>query len=185
VLVLEVRPDELAERKDTSGRPEYPKVIWPCVAGLGATTVAMEPATSLFAEMTGKASNEMKAFAARDPDGAKRWSVYQTSLETVLQAHWRHPADAHDAVTAGLSRSYYVTQRELVGESFDAVQQRWDRFMVDRALAAIRTAPDKRVLVLCSYRNRHYFEDAVRGQAADRLVDMQAWLRANLKGPTH
>jgi hypothetical protein len=54
----------------------------------------------------------------------------------------------------------------------------------DQALAAVRNAPDKRVLVLCSYRNRHNFEDAVRAQAADRLVDMQAWLRSNLKGRT-
>lgn len=180
VLVLEVRPDELAERKDTPGRPEYPKVIWPLLEGSQSTTVAMEPGSPQFEEMTGKASAEMKAFAARDADGAKRWSAYQKSFETVLQGHWRHPADAHDSVTADLSRSYYVMQRALVGDTLDAVQGRWDRFMVDRAVAAIRKAPGRRVLVLCSYRNRHHFEDAIRAEAANRLVSMDAWLRANL-----
>ena len=182
VMVLEVRPDELAERKDTPGRPEYPAVIWPLLSESGATAVAMEPGPPQFAELTGQASNEMKSFASRDPDGAKRWSSYQKSLEVVLFAHWRHPADAHDTVTADLSRSYYVMQRVRVGDAFDAVQSRWDKLMVDNALAAIRKAPGKRVLVLCSYRNRYHFEDAIRPQAADRLIEMETWLRDNLKG---
>jgi hypothetical protein len=181
VLVLEVRQDELSERKDTPGRPEYPKVIWPFLTGSRAASTAMEPGPPLFAEMSGKASSEMKALGERNPDGARRWSDYQKSLELVLQAHWRHPADTQDAATANLSRSYYLTQQAMVGRAFDAVQTQWDAFMVERALTMIRKAPGKRVLVLCSYRNRHLFVDAVRSDAPGRLVDMEVWLRANLQ----
>ncbi len=180
VMVLEVRPDELAERKDTPGRPEYPKVIWPLLASSPVKAVAMEPGGQLFAQMTGDASNAMKAFTARDPEGSKQWSGYQRALETVLRAHWQHPADAHDITTGSLSRAYYTTQYATVGEAMRTVQEQWDRFMVDRALEAVRAAPDQRVLILCSYRNRHRFTDALGAEAASRLVEMESWLKANI-----
>lgn len=180
VMVLEVRPDELAERKDTPGRPEYPKVIWPLLSGSPAKAVAMEPGGQLFAQMTGDASIAMKAFTARDPEGSKQWSGYQRALETALRAHWQHPADAHDATTGSLSRAYYITQYATVGDAMRTVQEQWDRFMVDRALEAVRAAPDQRVLILCSYRNRHRFTDALGAEAASRLVEMESWLKANI-----
>ena len=179
VMVLEVRPDELAERKETQGRPEYPKVIWPLLAGAPIKAVAMEPGDQLFAQMTGDASKAMNAFTTRDAEGAKRWSAYQRAFETVLRAHWQHPADAHDATTTSLSRAYYVTQYATIGEAMKTVQEQWDQFMVDRALEAVRAAPDQRVLILCSYRNRHRFVDALGATASSRLVDMEAWLKAN------
>lgn len=179
VVVLEVRPDELADRKETQGRPEYPKVIWPLLAGSPITAVAMEPGDQVFAQMTGDASSAMKAFTTRDPEGAKQWSGYQRAFETVLRAHWQHPADTHDATTASLSRAYYVAQYATIGEAIKTVQEQWDRFMVDRALEAVRAAPDQRVLILCSYRNRHRFVDALQSAAPSRLVEMESWLKAN------
>jgi hypothetical protein len=179
VMALEVRPDELAERKDTPGRPEYPKVIWPLLARSPVKAVAMEPGGQLFAQMTGDASNAMKGFTARDPEGAKRWSGYQRALETVLRDHWQHPADTHDATTDSLSRGYYITQYATIGDAMRMVQEQWDQFMVDRALEAVRAAPNQRVLILCSYRNRHRFTDALGAEAASRLVEMESWLKAN------
>jgi hypothetical protein len=42
---------------------------------------------------------------------------------------------------------------------------------------AIRANPGKKILVLASYRNRHYFVDALRGDFANRLIDMEDWIR--------
>ncbi len=179
IMLLEVRPDELAERKDTPGRPEYPRVVWPVLGGFDGTAIALEPGAWLFAQLTGEASHASKAFSERDPERARRWSSYQKALDTVLRAHWRHPADAHDSTTAELSRSYYVVQHALVGDALKTVQDRWDEFMTDRAREAVRSSPGKRILLLCSYRNRHRFEDALRTEAPERLVDIEAWLRGN------
>lgn len=61
VMLLEVRPDELAERKDTPGRPEYPAVIWPMLDESGAIPVAMEPGDPLFTQMVTDAGNRAAA----------------------------------------------------------------------------------------------------------------------------
>ncbi len=53
ILVLEVRPDELDERKPTPGRPEYPAVIWPLLAETGVEAVAMEPGGEAFKAIAG------------------------------------------------------------------------------------------------------------------------------------
>lgn len=182
VMVLEVRPDELAERKDTQGRPEYPKVIWPMLSGSSIKGVAMEPGDKVFAQMTGEAGRAMKDFTTGRPEAAKQWSAYQRAFETALRAHWQHPADTHDATTASLSRAYYVTQYATIGDAIRTVQEQWDQFMVDRALEAVRGAPHQRVLILCSYRNRHRFVDALNVATPSRVVEMEPWLRANVTG---
>jgi hypothetical protein len=92
-----------------------------------------------------------------------------------LQAHWTHPADAHDRVTADLVRAEALAQARLGGADFERNQSAWDAFMVARAKAAVEANPGKRILVLASYRNLQAFRDGFRGET--RLVDMDTWLR--------
>jgi hypothetical protein len=184
VMVLEVRPDELDERKDTPGRPEYPQVVWPLLRQRTVQTVAMEPGGALFTEMVNAASAAMNAFRQRDSASAAFWSSYQSSFTTALQAHWRGPADAHDKVTADLSRSFELTQSTLAGSGYDRIQERWSGYMVERAVEAVRAHPRARILVLASYRNRHHFDAALRAAAPSRVVAMDEWLRANVRQPS-
>ncbi len=179
VMLLETRPDELSGRTDTPGRPEYPRVVWPYLARQnGVTALPLEPGGELFEKWVGEASNDHDAFEKNDPQGASYWSSYQRSLSTLLKAHWQTAAHAHDILTADMARSWYLVQYSVGGKPLEDGQERWDAYMIDRAREAVRAHPDKRILVLASYRNRHRFDLAMREAGAARVVDMQAWLAA-------
>lgn len=178
VLVLEVRPDELAERKETQGRPEYPAVVWPWLAAHPTPALPMEPGGALFAAMTGDAGRRFEAFAKAAPEADAYMTRLGRALAAVLQQHWRHPADAHDNVTADLVRAQGLAQAQLGGAGFESSQAAWDGYMVERTREAIAAHPGKRILVLASYRNLHAFRAGLKGEA--RLVDMEAWVREAL-----
>lgn len=177
VLLFETRPDELSERMDTPGRPEYPRVVWPYLTGRTVISLPMEPARELFDVWVGEATAGFERLAKEDPKGSNYWSNYQRSLATLLKAHWKSPADAHDAVTADMARSWYLVQYAVGGKGLESGQERWDRYMIDRAREAARQHPHRRILVLASYRNHHRFESALREEQGARVVDMEAWLR--------
>lgn len=176
VMLLEVRPDELAERKETPGRPEYPAVIWPMLDEMGVTAVAMEPGKPLFTEMVTRAANSASTFEWDRPDAHALWSSYGRSLIAALTDHWTGLAETHDRVTGDLTRSRYIVYTALAGEEIAESQVRWDAYMVEQAREAISANPDRKVLVLGSYRNRHVFVDALRADFAQRVVDMEQWL---------
>jgi hypothetical protein len=178
VLVLEVRPDELAERKETQGRPEYPAVVWPWLAEHPTTALPMEPGGKVFEAMTGDAGRRFDAFAKEKPTADAYMTRLNRALSTVLQDHWRHPADAHDAVTQDIVRAQGLAQAQLGGVDFETSQAEWDAYMVDRAREAIATYPGKRILVLASYRNLEAFRSGLKGEG--RLVDIEPWLRSVL-----
>ena len=175
VVVLEVRPDEAAERTDTPGRPEYPAVVWPWLADHPLPVVAMEPGGKTFAQMTGAAGARFERFGKDKPAASAYMSSLRRSLSAALQAHWRHPADAHDRITADLVHAEGLAQMQLGGPAFGTSQAAWDGYMVDRTREAIAANPGKRILVLASYRNLEAFRDGLKGEP--RLVDMEPWLR--------
>ncbi len=82
VVVLEVRPDEANERKDTPGRPEYPAVAWPWLADHPLPVISMEPGGKTFAQMTGAAGARFERFAKEKPAA----DAYMTSLGRSLSA---------------------------------------------------------------------------------------------------
>jgi len=175
LLVLEVRPDELAERKETQGRPEYPAVVWPYLVAHPTPAVAMEPGGETFKTMTGEAGALFAAFEREKPQDDAYMGRLGKALSAALQAHWRHPADAHDAVTIDLVRAEGLAQARLGGDRFETSQAEWDGYMVARAREAIAANPGKRILVLASYRNLGAFRADLKGEP--RLVDVEAWLR--------
>lgn len=178
VVVLEVRPDEAAERKDTPGRPEYPNVVWPWLADHPLPVISMEPGGRTFAQMTGEAGAMFERFAREKPAEDAYMTRLGRSLSVALQAHWKHPADAHDRFTADLVRAEALAQAQLGGPAFATGQAAWDGYMVDRTREAIAAHPGKRILVLASHRNLDAFREGLKGEP--RLVDMEPWLRAAL-----
>lgn len=178
VMVLEVRPDELAARKETQGRPEYPAVVWPWLSAHPTAALPMEPGGEVFEAMTGAAGRRFEAFGKAKPDADAYMTRLARALSTVLQDHWRHPADAHDAITLDLVRAQGLAQAQLGGPDFATSQAEWDGYMVARAREAIAANPGKRILVLASYRNLEAFRAGLKGEA--RLVDIEPWLRSVL-----
>jgi hypothetical protein len=176
VVVLEVRPDELAGRTDTPGRPEYPKMVWPWLAESGAGAVAMEPGGKRFEALAGAAGAAFAALGRSDPQGAAALTAFDEALEAALLAYWRRPSQTQGETTARMVDSHVALRAAIVGPAFTNVQSAWDDEMAQVVTRTVRARPGKRVLVIGSYRNRAALEHAVRGIAAARLVSSAAWL---------
>lgn len=176
ILVLEVRPDELSGKKETPGRPEYPAVIWPLLTSLNAQTVAMEPGGETFKALSSGAGAAFAAMRQRDPEGAAALARLETAMDDSLLSYWGSAGQVQDATTAALAGGLQALQLGLVGPSYAIVQAQWNRHMADRVRQTVAANPNKRVLVLGSYKNRAMLEEAVRHTAAGRLIDAQQWL---------
>lgn len=175
VLVLEVRPDELTERKATPGRPEYPAVIWPLLAEMQVEAVAMEPGGEMFKEIAGEAGAAFEALVQRDPDGAAALSRLEKAMDDVLLAYWQAPGQAQDDQTAAIAAGVQAVQFALAGPSFAAAQARWDSHMGGQVIRTVRSHPAKRVMVIASYKNRAVLDRMVRAVVEERVVDAAPW----------
>lgn len=175
VLVLEVRPDELAERKVTPGRPEYPAVIWPLLTEMSVEAVAMEPGGEMFKEIAGAAGEAFEALKKRDPEGAAALSRLEKATDDVLLAYWQAPAQVQDEQTSAIAAGVQAAQFALAGPSFVAAQARWDSYMAGQVVRTVRSHPAKRVMVIASYKNRTLLERTVRQSVKDRVVDAAPW----------
>lgn len=183
VLVLEVRPDELAERKATPGRPEYPAVIWPLLAEMRVEAVAMEPGGDLFEAITGEAGAAFEGLKRRDPDGAGALSRFDTAVEDMLLVYWQRPGQVQDETTASLAAGVQAARFALAGPAFAAAQSRWDVYMSDQALRVVRANPGKRVMVIGSYKNRAMLERVVREAVPQRAISASRWFERAIPAP--
>lgn len=184
VIVLEVRADELQGRTETPGRPEYPAVLWQLLQEVRAETVAMEPSGDTFRQLSQRASAAYAQFKSLDPVAADNLSKLESAAEAVLLRHWRSPADTQDRLTAEICTTISHAQESLAGPELAAVQAEWDAYMVARVRAALLANPDKRILVVASYKNRAMIEEAVRSVAPDRAVSAESWLKSMFNRPS-
>lgn len=176
VLVLEVRPDELAEKKPTPGRPEYPAVIWPLLAEMRVNAVAMEPGGDLYAEITRQAGAAFAALKQRNPIGAAALIRLDEATDEALLAYWQQPGQVQDEKTAAVAYGLQSAQFALAGPDFAAAQARWDGYMASQVRKAVRDHPGKRIMVVGSYGNRAMLERVAREQSSQRIVDAEAWV---------
>lgn len=176
VVLLEVRQTELDARGDTPGRPEYPRVVWPMLERGAIAAFAMEPDGVLYDSLTGAAKLAIDHLTRTDSATAAFWRRLHPTFARVLGAYWRSPAAVHDSVSADMSRGLSLLQDAMLGAGFQHAQERWDAIMIDRAAAVARANPDKRVLILASYRNRHRLVEAMRLREPARVVAMDEWI---------
>lgn len=176
ILVLEVRPDELSDRKPTPGRPEYPAVVWPLLDERPVKAVAMEPGGELFTDLTGAAGAAFEALRQRDPAGAAALSALAKAVDEALLAYWQTPRQIQDEQTAEIANGLQAAQFALAGPPFAAAQARWEGHMASQAAQTVLANPGKRVMVLASYRNRAMLEKAMRDVAPQRVIEAATWL---------
>lgn len=175
VMVLEVRPDKLADRKATPGRPEYPAVIWPLLDRSDVRAVAMEPGGETFAAISGAAGAAFAALRERDPAGAAALARLERETDAVLLTHWQSAVDVHDELTAKIIGGVQAAQFALAGPAFVAAQSDWDHYMAEQAVAAVQAHPGKRVMIVGSYKNHALLEKRVGEAAPQRLTPAAIW----------
>lgn len=178
ILVLEVRPDELAEQKPTPGRPEYPAVVWPLLAQMRVEAVAMEPGGDTFKAITGEAGAAFDRLKKDNPEGAAALSRLDSATDEILLNYWKSAAQVQDETTASMATGLYAAQVALAGPGFAAAQSQWESFMSGQALQAVRANPCKRVMIIGSYKNRATLERAVRHAAPQRTLNASDWFNS-------
>jgi hypothetical protein len=180
VIVLEVTPDELSERADTRGRPEYPRVVWPLLERVEPPTpYAMEPGPSLYDEINVEGAAILSEFAKNQPEANAALQAWTEATTNALLAYWTSPASTQDETTDEMSRARHALRGGLIPRA-GRLQQRWDSAMVGTVRRAIQENPGSRVLIVGTFRNRFMLEDALREMPDVTVVDVEAWLEANV-----
>lgn len=179
VLVLDVSPDELEQRKVFPGKIEYTQVVFPLLEKKPAlVTYAAEPGEPMYGEIVQSTIRAFDAFKAARPALSDALKRYTDSMYALLDASWRSPADAQSTTTgtALLARSQLVDA--LVGDVEADGRRRWNAHIAAVVVRAAREHPGRRVLVLTGIENRPHVEALLKAQDSVDLVDMAAWLRA-------
>lgn len=179
VLVLDVTPEELAEKKVHASKIEYPQTIFPLVETGDYAVYAAEPAKPMFDEITQGIGKAMKELSEKQPDVDQALDAQSDATYAALKLHWTSPAKAHDAVTATATSGKIRLRGALVGPVMDDADVRWNQHTADVALRAAQEHPGKRILVLTGVENRPFVSANLASAGAVDLVDMESWLKAN------
>lgn len=178
VVILEVTPDELADRAHTRGRPEYPRVMWPLLEEPDSPTAyAMEAGQPLYDELVAEGTAALRDFAERSPGESAALRSWTDATVEALLAHWRSPSDTQDSTTDHVARARAALRGALIPPGL-RVQERWDSAMVAVVRQAVLDNPGSRALVVGTFRNRFMLEGAARAMPEVTVVDMAAWLEA-------
>lgn len=92
---------------------------------------------------------------------------------------WRSPADVNGSVTDEMLRARRAYQDRLAGERVAAAWERWNAHAAAMVRTAARENPGRRILVLIGVENTGPLRATLKDDPGIRLVDVDAWLRAN------
>lgn len=177
VLVLDVTPAELASRRVSPGKVEYPGAVFPFLRPGRHRVYAAEPAEPTFSQIVNAVAAAHRRFESERPAAAAALEQLTEATYAALQHHWRSPAEVQGEVTGRVLAGKRAIEASLVGPARADGQDRWDRHMAGVVLRAAGENRGKRILVLVGIENR---QEVVRLLAAEpelELVDMEGWLR--------
>lgn len=177
VLVLDVTPAELRNRKVWPGKVEYTEVIFPYLDATGAPAFGSEPDEALFTQLTGASRQAYKSFGERNPAGAKALDELKQAAYRAMATEWTAPADVNSDKTDLLVAAMREIEEALVGGEAAAVQRQWDQHHADRLRDVVRAHPGKRVLMLVGIESRYRVLRNLQSAGEVRVVDTEAWLR--------
>ena len=179
VLVLDVSPAELAERKVWPGKIEYVQVVFPYLDKHAIKAYAGEPAEPLFSEISKGVGQARRQLASDNPAAAAAMEQSRTATYAALSAYWKNPADVHDAATERIVVGLKSVEEALVGEIERRGSQRWDAHAAAMTRLAARENPGKRILQITGLENLPRVRAELRAGSGIELVDMAEWIKAN------
>lgn len=183
VVVLDVNPTELAERKVFPGKVEYTQVIFPYVDKRGVKAYAGEPPEPTFGEIVAAVIKAREDLKARNPAGAAAMEAYRKATYEALAALWKDAADPNGAASEAVIEGLKRYEARMIGPVEADSNRRWDTHAASVTLTAVRENPGKRVLQIAGVENLPLIRATLRASGEVELVDMEAWIRANAPAP--
>lgn len=178
VLVLDVTPNELRDRRVHPSKIEYPQAIFPFVEEAKLPTYAAEPDEPLFTSIQDEIRAIFKRSNAANPAQQSTLDAHSKATYEALKLHWQSAADVQDALT-GTALTAKERLADTLTPGMAKIGEDWDRHTADVAVRAAKEHPGKRVLVLTGLQNRPLVLANLKAAKGINLVDMETWLRAN------
>jgi hypothetical protein len=179
VLVVDCTPAEVRERRVHASKIEYAQVIFPLMQEGAYKVYPAEPDEPLFTEIVQSGSAARATFEKTRPQDAAALQDYVKATYAALATHWRTPADVQDTLTGQVLTAKVAFEGRTVGTA--ANSERWNQHWTDAIRRAVAENPGKRVLALTGIENRAWIVNALSRAPEVELVDVPAWLRANLR----
>lgn len=181
VLVLDVTPSELEEQKVVSSKVEYSVVIFPLVRDGPFRVYAGEPVEPMFSEIVQSLIGANKELEKTNPGARAIIKRYNESTYEALSQIWLSPADVNSEVTERIISGKKALEERLVGVVETNAWKRWNHYAVSVVLQAVQKNPGKRILVITGIENCPGIRGELRDNKTIKLIDMEPWLRSNVK----
>lgn len=181
VVVLDVNPTELAERKVFPGKVEYTQAIFPYLEKNKTKAYAGEAAEPEFSRIVQAVIKAREDQKKANPDGAAAMDAYRKATFEALTSRWKSPADVNGAASERVVAGMKSYEAWMIGPVEEETSHRWDAVSTEMVLRAVKENPGKRVLQITGIENLPLVRANLRASGAVELVDMEAWLRANVR----
>lgn len=181
VVVLDVNPTELAERKVFPGKVEYTQAIFPYLDKTRIKAYAGEPAEPEFGRIVQAVIKAREDLKKANPAGAAAMDAYRKATYEALTNRWKDPADINGAASEHVVAGMKSYEAWMIGQVEEESSRRWDEVSANAVLQAVKENPGKRVLQITGIENLPLVRANLRASGEVELVDMEAWLRANAR----
>lgn len=176
ILVLELTPTDLEEKKEQKVKLEYQKAIFPLIEKHGYPTVAMEPTEPLFSELVNKHRASIQEAMAEDSLKVAAFSDYASNLIETLKHSWDSAASVNAAQTDQLFEAKHLLQNQVFGLKGEDVWHQWNRHFLETIKKAAEDQQGGRVVVIVGAEHSYWLRQKLKTDKSIKLLNTEKLL---------
>ena len=177
VLAVELTQTDLATKVTQKNKREYQNAVYPLLERHKWTAVAMEPEGARRDELLASLRLSEGTLEREAPQKAETFEMYVNSLYEYLLSKWHSAADVNATWTDDLFAVKHTFQSKLYGHKEEEAWEGWNRYFLEGIMAAVKTNPDKRVVVIVGAEHGYWLRAHLRDVHGVKLLDTSGLLQ--------
>lgn len=171
VLVVELTPTDLAEKKPQKIKREYQNAVYPLLEQHKWKAVAMEPEGELSKKLIATIREGESSFDRDFPQKAETAQLYADTLFEYLRSRWHSAADVNSVWTDDLFAVKHAFLEKLYGPKEVEGWEGWNQHFLERIMETVKANPGKRIVVTVGAEHGYWLRGRLRREAGVKLVD--------------
>jgi len=162
ILVVELTPSDLEERKHQPNKQEYQEAVFPYADEHDIPMVAMEPSQPLFDEILGPYIANGKQVAEEHAERVEAFGEYLSLFyERISDDHIKSVRDLTSPKFEELARLKHEFQIAVYGEGEETGWNAWNQHFFDTIARVDAENEGKRIVVVVGYEHHYWLKEAL------------------------